>query len=220
LARRAARLWSAQDDLQSVRSLEPAGPCSKLDLPRGLVPVADSICRFNPLFGHFVTFCGDFGVSPIFSASMLAGIGVFDLIGTIGSGWLSDRFDNRWLLAWYYGFRGLSLIWLPYSGFSLLGLSMFAMLFGLDFVATVPPSLRLTAQEFGRERAPIVFGWCFAAHQLGAGAMAFAAGLSRDALATYIPAFLVAGALCIVAAMSFYLLRNRPGQAALATAAG
>ena len=96
---------------------------------------------------------------------------------------------------------------------------MFAMLFGLDFVATVPPSVRLTTQEFGRERAPIVFGWCFAAHQLGAGAMAFAAGFSRDALATYLPAFLVAGALCIVAAMSFYLLRNRPGQATIAAAA-
>ena len=180
-----------------------------------VVTFAFFICGVSSigLMPHFVTFCGDFGVSPIFSASMLAAIGVFDLIGTIGSGWLSDRFDNRWLLAWYYGFRGLSLIWLPFSGFSLFGLSMFAMLFGLDFVATVPPSVRLTAQEFGRERAPVVFGWCFAAHQLGAGAMAFAAGLSRDALATYLPAFLVAGALCIVAAMSFYLLRNRPGQA-------
>jgi sugar phosphate permease len=95
---------------------------------------------------------------------------------------------------------------------------MFAMPFGLDFVATVPPSVRLIAQEFGRERAPVVFGWCFAAHQLGAGAMAFAAGLSRDVLATYLSVFLVAGVLCIVAAMSFCLLRNRPGQAALATA--
>ncbi len=170
------------------------------------------------LMPHFVTFCGDFGVSAMLSASMLAAIGVFDLIGTIGSGWLSDRFDNRWLLAWYYGFRGLSLLWLPYSGFSLFGLSIFAMLFGLDFVATVPPSVRLIAKEFGPERAPVVFGWCFAAHQLGAGAMAFAAGISRDALSTYLPAFLVAGALCIVAAMSFYLLRNRPGQATLAAA--
>jgi sugar phosphate permease len=187
-----------------------------------VVTFAFFICGVSSigLMPHFVTFCGDFGVSPIFSASMLAAIGVFDFIGTIGSGWLSDRFDNRWLLACYYGFRGLSLIWLPFSGFSLFGLSMFAMLFGLDFVATVPPSVRLTAQEFGRERAPVVFGWCFAAHQLGAGAMAFAAGLSRDALATYIPAFLAAGALCIVAAMSFYLLRNRPGEAVLAAAAG
>lgn len=185
-----------------------------------VVTFAFFICGVSSigLMPHFVTFCGDFGVSPLFSASMLAAIGVFDLIGTIGSGWLSDRFDNRWLLAWYYGFRGLSLIWLPFSGFSLFGLSMFAMLFGLDFVATVPPSVQLTEQEFGRERAPVVFGWCFAAHQLGAGAMAFAAGLSRDAFATYLPAFLVAGALCILAAMSFYLLSNRPGQPAVTIA--
>ena len=186
-----------------------------------VVTFAFFICGVSSigLMPHFVTFCGDFGISPLFSASMLAMIGVFDLIGTVGSDWLSDRFDLGWLLAWYYGFRGLSLIWLLFSGFSLFGLSMFAMLFGLDFVATVPPSVRLTAQEFGRERAPVVFGWCFAAHQLGAGAMAFAAGLSRDALATYLPAFLIAGALCIVAATPFYLLRNRPGQTALAAAA-
>lgn len=171
------------------------------------------------LMPHFVTYCGDYGISPILSASLLAAIGVFDLIGTIGSGWLSDRFDNRWLLAWYYGFRGLSLIWLPFSGFSLFGLSMFAILFGLDFVATVPPSVRLTAEEFGPERAPVVFGWSFAAHQLGAGAMSFAAGYSRDALATYLPAFLVAGGLCIVAAMSFYLLRDRPRRATLTAVA-
>jgi sugar phosphate permease len=105
------------------------------------------------------------------------------------------------------------------SGFSVFGLSMFAMLLGLDFVATAPPSVRLIAQEVGRERAPVVFGWCFAAHQLGAGAMAFAAGLARDALSTYLPAFLVAGALCIIAATSFSLLRNQPGRAALSTAA-
>ena len=188
-----------------------------------IVTFAFFICGVSSigLMPHFITFCGDFGVNPIFSASLLAAIGVFDLVGTIGSGWLSDRFDNRWLLAWYYGFRGLSLIWLPFSGFSLFGLSMFAMLFGLDFVATVPPSVRLTTQEFGRERAPVVFGWCFAAHQLGAGAMAFAAGFSRDALATYLPAFLVAGALCIVAAMSFYLLRGfRSCQRRDAAAAG
>jgi sugar phosphate permease len=172
------------------------------------------------LIPHFVTFCGDFGVSPLLGASLLAAIGVFDLIGTIGSGWLSDRFDNRWLLASYYGFRGLSLFWLPYSGFSLIGLSLFAMLFGLDFVATVPPSVRLTAQEFGREQAPLAFGWSFAAHQLGAGAMAFGAGFSRDAFASYTPAFFAAGSLCIVAAMSFYLLRKGPAEPVLAVAKG
>ncbi len=161
------------------------------------------------LMPHFVTLCGDYGISPITSTGLLAAIGVCDLFGTIGSGWLSDRFDNRWLLAGYYGFRGVSLIWLPYSGFTLIGLSFFAMFYGLDFIATVPPSVRLTAQTFGREQAPLVFGWIFAAHQLGAGLMAFVAGLSRDALHSYLPAFFAAGVLCLAAALSLWLLRGR-----------
>ncbi len=121
---------------------------------------------------HFVTLCGDYGISAITSTSLLALIGICDLIGTIGSGWLSDRYNNRWLLAWYYGLRGLSLIWLPYSGFSLVGLSAFAVFYGLDFIATVPPTVRLTARTFGAEQAPLVFGWIYASHQLGAGVMA------------------------------------------------
>ncbi len=163
-----------------------------------------------------MTLCGDFGINPVTSTSLLAAIGVFDLFGTVGSGWLSDRYDNRWLLSGYYGFRGLSLIWLPYSGFSLVGLSLFAMFYGLDFIATVPPSVRLTAQAFGREQAPLVFGWIFAAHQLGAGLMAFAAGVSRDLLASYLPGFLAAGVLCIVAALSLWLLKGRGGPVVLA----
>jgi len=144
------------------------------------------------LMPHFVTLCGDFGIGPIVSTSLL------DLIGTIGSGWLSDRYDNRWLLAWYYyGLRGLALIWLSYSGFSMVGLSLFAVFYGLDFIARGPPSVRLTAKALGREQAPVVFGWIFAAHQLGAGVMAFAAGASRDVLASYLPAFLAAGLLCL-----------------------
>jgi predicted MFS family arabinose efflux permease len=162
-----------------------------------------------------VTLCGDFGINPMVSTGLLATIGMFDLIGTIGSGWLSDRFDNRWLLVGYYGFRGLSLIWLPYSGFSLVGLSLFAMFYGLDFIATLPPSVRLTAQAFGRERAPLVFGWIFAGHQLGAGLMAWLTGLSHDVLASYLPGFFAAGVLCIVAALSLWLLRGRKGPVAL-----
>ena len=172
------------------------------------------------LMPHFVTLCGDFGINPITSTSLLAMIGVFDFIGTIGSGWLSDRYDNRWLLVWYYGLRGVSLIWLPYSGFSLIGLSVFAIFYGLDFIATVPPSVRLTAQTFGREQAPLVFGWIFAAHQLGAGMMAFGAGVSRDALSSYLPAFFVAGVLCVVAALSLGLLRGHSEAVILATRTG
>ncbi len=162
---------------------------------------------------HFVTLCGDFGITPLTSTGLLALIGVCDLIGTIGSGWLSDRYDNRWLLAWYYGLRGLSLLWLPYSGFSLVGLSAFAVFYGLDFIATVPPTVRLTALRFGAERAPLVFGWIYASHQVGAGIMALAAGATRDALASYLPAFLAAGALCLVATLSLLLLQGRVGSA-------
>lgn len=157
---------------------------------------------------HFVPFCGDMGVSIVTSAMLLAIIGVCDLIGTIGSGWLSDRFDNRWLLAWYYGLRGISLIWLVYTDVSLVGLTIFAVIYGLDFIATVPPTVRLSVGSFGPELGPVVFAWVFAAHQLGTGIMAFGTGLSRDALGSYVPAFLVAGLLCLAAATAFAFVRK------------
>ncbi|WP_262272430.1 MFS transporter [Microvirga yunnanensis] len=155
---------------------------------------------------HFVALCSDYGIATVTSASLLAVVGICDLIGTVGSGWLSDRYDNRWLLASYYTFRGVALLWLPYSDFTLVGLSFFAVLFGLDFIATVPPTVKIAAQSFGREKGPIVFGWAFAAHQLGAGMMAFGAGVSRDVLTSFVPAFLAAGLLCLAAALSFTLL--------------
>jgi predicted MFS family arabinose efflux permease len=157
---------------------------------------------------HFVPFCGDLGISIVTSASLLAVIGVCDLIGTIGSGWLSDKFDNRWLLAWYYALRGVSLLWLVYAEVSVIGLTIFAVIYGLDFIATVPPTVRLSVGAFGREMGPVVFAWIFAAHQVGVGVMAFGTGLSRDALGTYVPAFLLAGVLCIAAASAFMLVRK------------
>ncbi|MBR0846287.1 MFS transporter [Bradyrhizobium diazoefficiens] len=163
---------------------------------------------------HFVPFCGDLGFTRVTSASLLAMIGVFDLIGTIGSGWLSDRYDNRWLLAIYYGFRGLSLIWLVESQATLLAMSAFAILYGLDFIATVPPTVKLTVGAFGREMGPVVFGWIFAAHQLGVGLMAFAAGIGRDAFGTYVPAFLLAGVLCLLAATAFGFVKRPTAPAA------
>ena len=150
---------------------------------------------------HLIPMCLDFGIPQVQAAGLLAAMGVFDFFGTIVSGWLSDRYDNRWLLFWYYGLRGLSLVFLPFSDFTFYGLSLFAMFYGLDWIATVPPTVRLTAQRFGVERANLVFGWIFAAHQLGAGTAAFGAGLSRTLLASYLPAFFVAGALCLIAAL-------------------
>jgi predicted MFS family arabinose efflux permease len=158
---------------------------------------------------HLIPMCLDYGIPQVQAASLLAAMGIFDFFGTIVSGWLSDRYDNRWLLFWYYGLRGLSLLFLPFTDFSFYGLSVFAMFYGLDWIATVPPTVRLTAQRFGPERANLVFGWIFAGHQLGAGVAAFGAGLSRTIYATYLPAFFVAGALCVIAAL-IVLAISRP----------
>ncbi|MBR0827500.1 MFS transporter [Bradyrhizobium manausense] len=164
---------------------------------------------------HLIPMCLDFGIPQVQAASLLAAMGIFDFFGTIMSGWLSDRYDNRYLLFWYYGLRGLSLIFLPFSDFSFYGLSLFAMFYGLDWIATVPPTVRLTAQKFGPERANLVFGWIFAGHQLGAGTAAFGAGLSRTLLASYLPAFFVAGALCVFAAL-IVLAISRQAKPAMA----
>ena len=159
---------------------------------------------------HFVPLCHDFGMDVVAAAGVLALMGVFDFIGTIGSGWLSDRFDNRKLLFTYYGLRGLSLMALPYSDFSFFGLSLFAVFYGLDWIATVPPTVRLAGLTFGRERAPLVFGWIFAGHQLGAAVATEGAGLVRDGTGSYLPAFFVSGAMCLVAALAVVWVRRRP----------
>ncbi|UPJ54794.1 MFS transporter [Bradyrhizobium sp. 192] len=159
---------------------------------------------------HLIPMCLDFGIPQVQAASLLAAMGIFDFFGTIMSGWLSDRYDNRYLLFWYYGLRGLSLIFLPFSDFSFYGLSIFAMFYGLDWIATVPPTVRLTAQKFGPERANLVFGWIFAGHQLGAGTAAFGAGLSRTVYQSYLPAFFIAGALCVFASLIVLALSRQP----------
>jgi sugar phosphate permease len=150
---------------------------------------------------HFISLCSDYGLTAIPAAGVLAMMGGFDFFGTIMSGWLSDRYDNRKLLFWYYSLRGLSLLWLPHSTFSLYGLSIFAMFYGLDWIATVPPTVKLAANAFGRERAGMVFGWIFAAHQLGAAVAAYGAGSVRTILLTYTPALYAAGAACLVAGL-------------------
>lgn len=166
------------------------------------------VSSFGLTSAHLIPFCGDLGVPYATAAWVLALIGVFDLIGTIGSGWLSDRYDNRWLLGWYYGLRGLSLIWLVYANPSFAMLSIFAIVYGLDFIATLPPTIRLTVSAFGREMGPAVFGWIFASHHVAAGMMAVGAGVSRDMIGSYVPAFLFAGILCLFATASFFLLRK------------
>ncbi|EIM28378.1 MFS transporter [Microvirga lotononidis] len=167
---------------------------------------------------HFIPLCADYGLAAVGAASVLAMMGVFDFFGTVGSGWLSDRYDNRWLLFWYYGLRGFSLLYLPFTDFSFYGLSLFAVFYGLDWIATVPPTVKLTAMKFGRERANLVFGWVFAGHQLGAAAAAFGGGLSRTTLDTYLPAFFAAGGLCLIAA-SLVLTLTTGTEKHVATAA-
>jgi sugar phosphate permease len=164
----------------------------------------------NGLIGtHFIAACGDHGIPEVKAAGLLAAMGVFDLVGTTASGWLSDRVDNRVLLFAYYGLRGLSLIFLPQAlDASFVGLSFFTVFYGLDWIATVPPTVRLATQAFGSEEAPIVFGWISASHQLGAGAVAFGAGAVRTHFASYTPAFEISGTLCIGAAFAILAFRN------------
>jgi sugar phosphate permease len=159
---------------------------------------------------HFISLCGDNGMGTVPAASVLAMMGAFDLVGTILSGWLSDRYDNRKLLFWYYSLRGLSLFWLPHSEFSFYGLGLFAMFYGLDWLATVPPTVKLAGAAFGPQKAGLVFGWIFAAHQLGAATAAYGAGFARTLLLTYSPALYTAGAACLLAGVLAMMVR-RPG---------
>ena len=164
----------------------------------------------NGLIGtHLIAFCADNGIPEIQAAGMLAAKGVFDIIGTTFSGWLSDRYDNRWLLFAYYGLRGLSLLYLPYSDFSFYGLGLFTMFYGLDWIATVPPTVRLTTERFGVERGPLVYGWIGAGHQLGAATAAFGAGVLRVQTNRYVEAFLLAGLACVIASMMALLIRRK-----------
>ncbi|WP_075290925.1 MFS transporter [Pararhizobium arenae] len=161
---------------------------------------------------HWISICGDFGMAAVTAAGTLAVIGIFDFFGTIAAGWLSDRYDSRVLLFWFYGLRGMSLIYLSLSGFSFVELSLFAIFYGLDWVATVPPTVKLAAENFGREKAGLVFGWVFAGHQLGAATAAFGAGYFKSDYNTYMPALQIAGLMCILAALAVMLLK-KPGSA-------
>jgi MFS family permease len=165
----------------------------------------------NGLIGtHFISFCIDGGVPEVRAAGVLAMMGIFDLVGTTLSGWLSDRYDSRWLLFWYYGLRGLSLLYLPYSDFSFWGLGLFGMFYGLDWIATVPPTVRITNDIFGERDASVVFGWIFTGHQLGAAVAAFGAGTIHALFGAYTGAFLIAGTMCGVAAMAVLRARRTP----------
>jgi MFS family permease len=161
---------------------------------------------------HFIPAAHDHGMPVTTAAGLLAVVGLFDIAGTIFSGWLTDRADPRMLLLAYYGLRGLSLFLLPQLFGTELQVSMIAFIvfYGLDWVATVPPTLALCREHFGA-RAPVVFGWVFASHQVGSAVAAFGGGVIRDVTGSYDLAWFLAGALCLVAAAaSISIRRNLP----------
>lgn len=175
----------------------------------------------NGLIGtHFLPAAHDHGMAPTTAAGLLALIGVFDIIGAVGSGWLTDRVDARMLLGVYYGLRGLSLLSLPLllAGTVRPSLLIFVIFYGLDWIATVPPTVALCRENFGA-LGTIVFGWVFAAHQIGAAVIALAAGAARDAFGDYVTTWFITGALAIVAAGLSVAIRALPSRAGSAEAA-
>jgi sugar phosphate permease len=162
----------------------------------------------NGLVGtHFIPAAHDHGLPETTAASLLALVGLFDIVGTIASGWLTDRVDSRLLLGGYYALRGLSLLVLPALFAATVHPSMviFILFYGLDWVATVPPTVTLCREYFGAA-GPVVFGWVFASHQIGAAIAASAAGLLRDQLGTYDWAWYGAGALALLASLLSLML--------------
>lgn len=149
---------------------------------------------------HLIPHAHDHGIPQTTAAGLLALMGAMNFAGTLGSGWLTDRYDPRRLLAIYYGFRGISLLFLPFVT-EPLGLGAFAILFGLDYIATVPPTTALVADNFGRRNVGVVYGWVFCAHQIGAALTAWGGGLAREFLGDYVLAFLLAGALALAGSL-------------------
>jgi predicted MFS family arabinose efflux permease len=201
----------------------PAGPPPLQPIPALLLAVKSPafwvlagtffVCgaSTNGLIGtHLIAACHDHGISEVRSAQLLAVMGIFDIVGTTASGWLSDRYSSRHLLFGYYTLRGLSLLYLPFTlGSGSAGLGMFAVFYGLDWIATVPPTVKLTSQAFGRENTGVIYGWIGASHQLGASMAAFGAGAIRTVAGGYEVAFWIAGVLCVLAGVAFLTVGRR-----------
>lgn len=175
----------------------------------------------NGLIGtHFIPAAHDHGMPETTAAGLLALIGIFDIAGTIASGWLTDRVDSRYLLAAYYLLRGLSLLAVP----SLLGpdiapnLFIFIVFYGLDWVATVPPTMALCREHFGLTDSSIVFGWVFASHMVGAGVAATYAGWVRESTGDYFWAWLTAGIACLAAGLLCFAMPRGPSATAITPA--
>ena len=161
---------------------------------------------------HFIPAAHDHGMMQTTAAGLLALVGVFDVIGTLFSGWLTDRYDPRKLLFFYYGLRGLSLFLLPSILFSTMHPStlVFIIFYGLDWVATVPPTIMLCRTILGPERGTVIYGWVFASHQIGGSIAAFGAAVLRVKLGDYAAAFYISGALCVIT--SYFVLQIAKGK--------
>ena len=172
----------------------------------------------NGLIGqHFIAHAVDHGFSIEVASSALGVIGLFNFVGVLGSGWLTDRYDPRRLLMVYYLFRGLSILYLP-AIHSSLDITGFSILFGLDYFATVPPTVALCADRFGRHNVGLVYGWVFAAHMLGGAIAAVSAGIIRDNIGDYGVAFLLAGTLAVMGGLMALTIRRGIAAAAPAPA--
>jgi len=176
-----------------------------------------AVCGFSTnglVATHLISYCMDHGIAAVSAAGLLAVMGVFDLIGTTLSGWLTDRYNARILLFWYYGLRGLSLMILPFTNFDMVSLSIFAVFYGLDWVATVPPTVALTNQVFGKKDAPVIVSWIVCGHQLGGALAALGGGVMRNATGSYLAAFIASGATCLIASLLVLRIARRPALVA------
>ncbi|HVZ07161.1 MFS transporter [Rhodopila sp.] len=181
-----------------------------------LLLITFSICGFstNGLVGtHLIPYCIDHGIPEVSAAGLLAAMGIFDLVGTTLSGYLTDRFNPRILLFWYYGLRGLSLAVLPFTDFDVVSLGIFAIFYGLDWVATVPPTVTLTNEVFGRKDAPVMISWIVAGHAAGGAIAALGAGTVRYETGSYVMAFVASGVACLLAALLVLRIARHRGPA-------
>jgi Sugar phosphate permease len=218
--------YGAKSDAASIAKnaapAEPAGVVMSRAVRSSdfwLLTITFFICgaTSNGLIGtHLIAHATEHGIAPSMAATSMVLMGSMNFVGTIISGWLTDKYDPRKLLCIYYGFRGISLLFLPFVH-SPLGLAFFAILFGLDYIATVPPTTLLIARIFGSKNVGTVYGWVFCAHQMGAALAAFLGGVAREQLGDYGVAFLVAGVIALAAALLAVNIR-RPQQAPALTA--
>lgn len=181
-----------------------------------LITLSFSICGFstNGLIGtHLIAYCFDHGIPQVTGAAFLASFGIFNIMGSTASGWLTDRGNPRVILFWVFGLRGLSLVLLPFSPFDVASLSAFAVFYGLDWIATVPPTFALTNQVFGRKDAPVMMSWIFAGHQIGGAMAAVGAGMTRSLTGSYMLAFITSGLACLLASLLVLRIARAPALA-------